>query len=62
VTACQQACPARAITFGDMNDRNSAMMRRRAEHPLRGYGALADLNTRPAIAYLAEVYRGPEEA
>jgi molybdopterin-containing oxidoreductase family iron-sulfur binding subunit len=56
-TACQQACPARAITFGDLKDPSSAVVRRRAEHPLRAYRALEDLNTRPAIVYLSEVYR-----
>src|SRR5207247_566483 len=56
-TACQQACPARAITFGDMKEPESAMMRRRAAHPLRRYRALEDLNTKPAIVYLADVHR-----
>jgi molybdopterin-containing oxidoreductase family iron-sulfur binding subunit len=59
-TACQQACPARAITFGDLKDPSSAVVRRRAEHPLRAYRALEDLNTRPAIVYLSEVYRRRE--
>jgi molybdopterin-containing oxidoreductase family iron-sulfur binding subunit len=57
VPACAQACPARAITFGDMKDADSAMMRRRADHRLRGYRALEELNTRPAIVYLRDVYR-----
>jgi molybdopterin-containing oxidoreductase family iron-sulfur binding subunit len=59
--ACAQACPAQAITFGDMKDRDSAMMRRRAEHPLRAYRALEELNTEPAIVYLRELYRQREE-
>lgn len=57
VPACAQACPARAIIFGDMKDADSAMMRRRADHQLRGYRALEELNTRPAIVYLRDVYR-----
>jgi molybdopterin-containing oxidoreductase family iron-sulfur binding subunit len=61
-TACQQACPARAITFGDMNDAGSAVMRTRAAHPVRAYRALEDLNTKPAIVYLGEVYRRREPA
>ncbi|HEY6419055.1 MAG TPA: molybdopterin-dependent oxidoreductase [Candidatus Binataceae bacterium] len=57
VPACAQACPTRAITFGDMNDPSSAMMRRRASNRPRNYRALEELNTRPAIAYLRELYR-----
>jgi anaerobic selenocysteine-containing dehydrogenase/Fe-S-cluster-containing dehydrogenase component len=61
VPACAQACPARAITFGDMKDPNSAMMKRRAEHEIRNYKALEPLNTLPAITYLRQVYRPREE-
>ena len=57
VTACQQACPTRAITFGDGNDPASAMMRRREDNKLRNYRALEELNTQPAITYLRDLYR-----
>jgi anaerobic selenocysteine-containing dehydrogenase/Fe-S-cluster-containing dehydrogenase component len=57
VPACAQACPTRAISFGDMNEPNSAMMKRRRENKLRNYRALDDLNTRPAIVYLRDIYR-----
>jgi molybdopterin-containing oxidoreductase family iron-sulfur binding subunit len=57
VTACQQACPTRAITFGDSNDPGSAMMRRREDNKLRNYRALEELNTQPAITYLRDLYR-----
>ena len=57
VTACQQACPTRAITFGDGNDPASAMIRRREDHKLRNYRALEELNTQPAITYLRDLYR-----
>ena len=60
--ACAQACPAQAITFGDLKDPDSAMLRRRAAPPLRGYRALEDLNTQPAIVYLREIYRRREGA
>ncbi len=62
VPACAQACPSRAITFGDMKDKHSAMMQRRTEHHHRAYKALDEpLNTLPAITYLRQVYRPREE-
>ncbi|HVA76575.1 MAG TPA: molybdopterin-dependent oxidoreductase [Candidatus Binataceae bacterium] len=57
VPACAGACPARAITFGDMNDKQSAMMRRRDENKPRNYRSLEELNTQPAIVYLRDLYR-----
>jgi molybdopterin-containing oxidoreductase family iron-sulfur binding subunit len=57
ITACAQACPAKAITFGDMKDEHSAMMQRRTQNQLRGYRSLVELNTQPAIVYLRDLYR-----
>ncbi|HET6628145.1 MAG TPA: TAT-variant-translocated molybdopterin oxidoreductase [Woeseiaceae bacterium] len=53
VTACQGACPTRAIVFGDRNDPGSGVARARA-NPLN-YTLLAELNTRPRTTYLARV-------
>jgi molybdopterin-containing oxidoreductase family iron-sulfur binding subunit len=53
VTACQQACPTSAITFGNINDKGSKV-RHIKENP-RSYGVLADLNTRPRTTYVAGV-------
>ncbi|MGO9604700.1 MAG: molybdopterin-dependent oxidoreductase [Candidatus Binataceae bacterium] len=57
ITACAQACPTKAITFGDMKDPQSAIMRRRVDNKLRDYRALEDLNTQPAVVYLRDLYR-----
>ncbi len=51
LTACQAACPAQAIVFGDINDPRSTV-RAWKESPLE-YGLLADLNTHPRTTYLA---------
>jgi len=53
VTACQQACPAEAIIFGNKNDPASRVARLKADP--RNYGLLAELNVRPRTTYLAAV-------
>ncbi len=53
ITACQQACPAGAITFGNLNDPESRVAKLRADQ--RNYGLLEDLNTRPRTTYMAVV-------
>ncbi|MGA2218023.1 MAG: TAT-variant-translocated molybdopterin oxidoreductase [Terracidiphilus sp.] len=52
-TACQQACPASAITFGNINDKQSKVAKLQADE--RSYQVLADLNTRPRTKYVAAV-------
>ena len=53
VTACQQACPATAIQFGNLHAPNSTVAKLK-ESP-RNYTMLADLNTRPRTSYLARM-------
>jgi molybdopterin-containing oxidoreductase family iron-sulfur binding subunit len=52
-TACQNACPTRAIHFGDLNDPNSHVNRVKAS-PLN-YALLANQNTRPHTTYIARL-------
>jgi Fe-S-cluster-containing dehydrogenase component/anaerobic selenocysteine-containing dehydrogenase len=49
-TACEQACPAQAIVFGDLHDPNSRVAALAAGK--RAYRVLDELNTQPAVRYL----------
>jgi molybdopterin-containing oxidoreductase family iron-sulfur binding subunit len=51
VTACQAACPTKAIVFGDINDSGSEVSRLRRDG--RQYVLLEELGTRPRTTYLA---------
>ena len=52
-TACQQACPAEAIVFGDLNDEESRVLADKAS-PLN-HTLLEDLNLFPRTSYLAKI-------
>ena len=53
VSACAQACPSQAITFGDLADEDSAVAKLQASD--RSYNILAELNVKPRTSYLAKV-------
>jgi molybdopterin-containing oxidoreductase family iron-sulfur binding subunit len=52
VTACAEACPARAIIFGDLSDPGSEVFRL-ARSP-RAFRLLEALGTKPKVIYLSE--------
>jgi molybdopterin-containing oxidoreductase family iron-sulfur binding subunit len=52
-TACQQACPARAIVFGDIDDMSTRVARLACSG--RYYHLLEGIGTRPGVGYLAKI-------
>ncbi len=53
VPACAQACPARAIVFGDQKDAETEVSNLKANP--RNYSLLGELNTVPRTTYLSRV-------
>jgi molybdopterin-containing oxidoreductase family iron-sulfur binding subunit len=52
-SACQQACPTQAITFGDLNDPTSRVAK--WAKVSRNYKLLAEIGTRPRTSFLARI-------
>lgn len=53
ITACQQACPTNAISFGDINNPESNVVKIKKRN--RTYSLLGELNIRPRTTYLAKI-------
>jgi molybdopterin-containing oxidoreductase family iron-sulfur binding subunit len=51
--ACQQSCPADAITFGDMNDKESEIAKKLKDP--RYYRLLEELNVAPRVGFLTKI-------
>ncbi len=58
ITACQAACPTKAIDFGNIQDPESAVAKKRKD--VRSYGMLGQLNVKPRTEYLARVRNTPK--
>jgi Fe-S-cluster-containing dehydrogenase component len=54
-TACQTACSANAIVFGNVHDTSSEITKVRKENPSRSFYVLEQLHVLPNVSYLAKV-------
>ena len=57
--ACEQSCPADAITFGDLNDIKSAVSA--MEQDGRKFEMLEETGVRPSVFYLTKVWNREDE-
>ncbi|RKZ16351.1 [Fe-S]-binding protein [bacterium] len=57
--ACQQSCAAQAISFGDMNDPESAVARARDSR--RHFQVLAEIGVQPSVGYTSLVRNRPTD-
>jgi molybdopterin-containing oxidoreductase family iron-sulfur binding subunit len=53
ITACAEACPADALTFGDWNDNDSKIRKNSGDD--RAYQALEEVGVEPNIWYMVKV-------
>ncbi|HRP89750.1 MAG TPA: TAT-variant-translocated molybdopterin oxidoreductase [Edaphocola sp.] len=61
-TACQSACPTEAITFGNLNDKESAVyMERYLNNKERMFYMLESLHILPNVSYMAKIRNTDEK-
>jgi MoCo/4Fe-4S cofactor protein with predicted Tat translocation signal len=58
-TACQQSCPTNAITFGDLNDKETQISKKYDDE--RRYLLLEEVGVQPNVFYLTKVRNVPSE-
>lgn len=58
-TACQQSCPADAIVFGDVNDKNSEIAKLFKNE--RSYVLLEEYDVQPSVSYMTKIRNVEEE-
>jgi len=58
-TSCVQSCPADALVFGNMNDKNSKISKKLEDE--RTYHLLEDLSVLPSVAYQTKVRNQPNK-
>jgi len=59
VTACQNACPTNAISFGDRNNKESEVLKKFTDE--RAFGVIEEIHTMPNVLYLTQVRNREEE-
>ena len=59
-TACQQGCPADAISFGDINDQTSDVSQKQRQE--RSYRVLLHTNVKPSVTYMTRIKNTGEKA
>lgn len=59
--ACQTACPAGGIMFGDLNDPNSEVAKIFKTEE-RGYGLLEEWHAKPSVRYLTKIRNNDKES
>jgi molybdopterin-containing oxidoreductase family iron-sulfur binding subunit len=52
-TACQRACPANAIVFGDLHNPESEISK--LYNNERGFGVLEEINVQSSVKYLTKI-------
>ena len=58
-TACQMTCPTKAIVFGDMNNKKSAVSKKFEEQ--RTYELLEEINVVPSVRYITKIWNTEEK-